>query len=177
MRDCSWVPNVFENIQPQDFICSSDSTVYEVVKYNCIAWAAGKKDNFWWPRPERGYYWPPGLPREQLGQETLGNFINAFETEGFEVCGNGRFKNGFEKVAIYVDGNGHPTHAARLLSSGLWSSKLGDDEDIEHFKLNSLEGRAYGTVAVFLKRPNPLCQRPNQVKIFLSRLLGFLRTP
>ena len=38
---------------------------------------------------------------------------------------------GFEKVALYALG-GVPKHAARQLSSGRWSSKLGDLEDVEH---------------------------------------------
>lgn len=177
MRDCSWVTSRFENIRPQDFDCSSDRTAGELVTYNCIAWAAGKKDGFWWPRPEAGYHWPPGLPREQIGQETLENFIKAFETEGFTVCESDRFENGFEKVAIYVKNNDNPTHAARLLPSGLWTSKLGDDEDIEHTTLKCLEGKQYGKVRVFLKKPNPLCQKPNQLKTFRSRLLAFLGTP
>jgi hypothetical protein len=63
----------------------------------------GKKDNFWWPYKKYGSHWPDGLPREPLNKETVGNFIRAFESEGFRRCENGEFEHGFEKVAIYVD--------------------------------------------------------------------------
>ncbi len=43
---------------------------------------------------------------------------------------------------------------ARQVESGLWTSKLGSLEDIEH-SLEALEGSVYGAVAVLLKRPQP----------------------
>jgi hypothetical protein len=58
---------------------------------------------------------------------------------------------GLEKIAIFAKG-GRPTHAARQLGSGRWTSKLGRAEDIEH-DLRALEGEAYGAVAFFLQRP------------------------
>ncbi|MCI0637958.1 MAG: hypothetical protein L0Y72_23715 [Gemmataceae bacterium] len=42
-----------------------------------------------------------------------------------------------------------PTHAARQLPTGRWSSKLGPSEDIEH-DLHALEGEIYGTIALKL---------------------------
>lgn len=149
VRDCSWIPGVFENIRPGDFRCKSDRTR----NYNCIAWAAGKNDNWWWPISLGGYFWPPDLPRELPGQETLENFIRAYETAGFVACENPQPEAGFEKVAIYVDGSNRPTHAARLLPNGNWTSKLGKGEDIEHNTLESIEGRVYGRATTFLKRP------------------------
>ena len=58
-------------------------------------------------------------------------------------------------MAIFVDAVGVPTHAARQLASGLWTSKLGHSEDIEH-DLRALEGDTYGMVALLLKRPTSL---------------------
>jgi hypothetical protein len=58
---------------------------------------------------------------------------------------------GFEKIAVFADDDGVPTHAARQLSSGAWTSKLGQAEDIQH-PLRSLEGEIYGKVAIILKR-------------------------
>lgn len=165
MRDCSWLlksPERFANVRPNNFECSSDSTRDSDEKYNCIAWAVGKKDNFWWPRELGGFHWPKGLPREPLNKETVENFIKAFETEDFELCDDGEFENGFEKVAIYVNNFNVPKHAARLLPNGAWTSKLGDDEDIQHETLGVLEGREYGAAKIFLRRPNPLCQKINQ---------------
>ncbi len=75
------------------------------------------------------------------------------ETLGYETCDNAELEAGFEKVAIYAHANRLPTHAAKQLPSGLWSSKIGRGEDIEHNTLESLAGRLYGDVAQILKRP------------------------
>ncbi len=65
-----------------------------------------------------------------------------------------RLNFGFEKVALFVDAAGMPTHAARQVNSGAWTSKLGNSEDIEH-ELRALEGDIYGTVRLILKRRLP----------------------
>ncbi len=44
-----------------------------------------------------------------------------------------------------------PTHVARQLPSGLWTSKLGNAEDLEH-TLDGLAGAVFGHVAAVLKR-------------------------
>ena len=46
---------------------------------------------------------------------------------------------GFEKVAIYSDAHG-PQHVARQLPDGKWTSKLGQQVDVEHSTLSVLEG-------------------------------------
>jgi hypothetical protein len=61
---------------------------------------------------------------------------------------------GSEKIAVFANAKGVPTHAARQLASGFWTSKLGVSEDIEH-RLRDLEGDIYGTVALIMKRPLP----------------------
>jgi len=114
--------------------------------YNCIAWAATETDRWWWPNPL--YYWPSGIPRE----ESLEAFVQAYATMGFSVCKDGALESGFEKIAIYVDPNGTPTHAARQLPTGKWTSKLGKFEDIEHPETSGLHGSVYGSVAIFIKR-------------------------
>lgn len=167
VRDCSWLlrsQEDFPNVRPDNFKCTSDATRDSDDKYNCIAWAIGKTDNWWWPRQLGGYHWPKGLPREPLNKETIKNFISAFETEGFERCADGEFEDRFEKVAIYVNHIGVPKHAARLLPNGSWTSKMADDEDIEHTTLEVIEGHSYGKAQVFLKRPNSLFQKTNQPK-------------
>jgi hypothetical protein len=178
MRDCSWLLqslDKFENIRPGNFQCTSNRTSHlPCWGYNCIAWAAGKTDKWWWPiEGEPCAFWP--IPVNSKDPVTLGEFIKAFESEGFSVCRNSRFENGFEKVAIYVDSDGEPTHAARLLPSGVWTSKMGQGEDIEHETLHVVEGEAYGTAKAFLKRPNPLCRKPNTLKRLLSRQLESLK--
>jgi hypothetical protein len=82
-------------------------------------------------------------------------FISAFSRMGYEPCEKVSVESGLEKVAIYRGSDGRPTHMARQLESGAWTSKLGKLEDIEH-TLEGLEGSDYGSVAVFMKRPRPL---------------------
>ncbi|MGR3310874.1 MAG: DUF7689 domain-containing protein [Candidatus Brocadiales bacterium] len=118
-------------------------------EYNCIAWAAGDNKTWWWPDPRNEHYWPPGIPRT----ETKEAFITAYEMLGYTLCKDAAHESGFEKIAIYVGSNGKPTHAARQLNSGYWTSKLGQLEDIEHTTVDGLVGYEYGSVAVILKRP------------------------
>jgi len=116
--------------------------------YNCIAWAAGEDDRKWWPDRSQQAYWPKGVPREC----TLPSFLQAFRTLGYEPCDSGEAEQGFEKIAIYADQSGRPTHAAReLVGQGTWTSKLGDWIDISH-QLDSLNGTKYGNVVQFLRR-------------------------
>ena len=117
--------------------------------YNCIAWAAGDTTAWWEPDSQDICFWPDGIPRLY----TLEVYMKAFETLGFAQCKDGDYEAGFEKVAIYISPDGKPTHAARQLSSGSWTSKLGNSEDIEHENLDALEGPLYGVVAIVLKRP------------------------
>ena len=120
-------------------------------QYNCIAWAAGDDANWWWPKnapDDAPRFWPTGVPRE----ETIAAFVAAFATLEFVACDNEDLESGFEKVALFVDDKSVPTHASRQLANGLWTSKLGGWEDIEH-ELHALTGEIYGTVALVLKRP------------------------
>ena len=114
--------------------------------YNCIAWAAGRTDEWWWPAPTGAYSWPDGVPRT----ETLDSFLLAFQTLGYVECDHGDLELGFEKVALYV-AQGKPSHAARQLPGGRWTSKLGKWIDITH-SLRGLVGPTYGQVAAFMKR-------------------------
>ena len=115
--------------------------------YNCIAWAAEDMSHWWWPDPAGQYFWPSGAPREL----TVGAFASAYAGLGYEQCDSAYLESGFEKIAVFVSRGGHPTHAARQLQSGRWTSKLGRNVDIEH-DLHALEGDTYGAVAVIMKR-------------------------
>jgi hypothetical protein len=115
--------------------------------YNCLAWAIEETDRWWSPLPEDDYYWPEGVPREV----SVDAFVKAYETLGFGVCADGDLEDGVEKLAIYATSDGRPQHMARQLSSGLWTSKLGRLEDIEH-ELEGLNGALYGTVRRFMRR-------------------------
>lgn len=135
----------FPNIVSSGYSITSPATR----EYNCIAWAATDTDIWWEPDQNNSYYWPPELPREY----TLNAYIKAYESLNYTICESGECEEGLEKIAIYVDADNKPTHAARQLSSGHWTSKLGQLEDIQHATLDGLSGSWYGTVAVFLKRP------------------------
>jgi hypothetical protein len=123
-------------------------------RYNCIAWAADDTSRWWWPVPGQpvtraGSYWPPGI--QPTG--TLADFRAAFETLGYQVCADASLEEGFEKVAIYVDAAAEPTHAARQLPDGSWTSKLGRAPDITHTDLDGVGGTdGYGRVALIMRR-------------------------
>ena len=116
------------------------------VQYNCIAWAAGENDIWWWPDEMFSLHWPEDAPR----QVTIEAFIQAFSTKGYSPCESGNLEQGFEKIALYAL-NEEPTHAARQIPDGSWTSKLGRLQDISH-TIDALNGPEYGSVALFLKR-------------------------
>lgn len=126
---------------------STKKTSAETPEYNCIAWAAEENDRKWWPDRMQQHYWPKEVPRES----TLEAFIKAFETLGYEGCDNGNAESGFQKIAIYTNAINRPTHAARQLPAGNWTSKLGDWIDISH-DLEDLNGTQYGKPVHFMKR-------------------------
>lgn len=116
--------------------------------YNCIAWAAGDLQRRWWPSENpNDAYWPADISTER----DVSAFEAAFATLGYVVCDHEGPELGFEKIALFVDENQTPTHAARQLTNGRWTSKLGKAEDIEH-DLYDLEGECYGAVSVVMKR-------------------------
>src|SRR5207249_2060929 len=96
-------------------------------------------------------YWPTGLQRTVA----LSAFVAMFESLGYKLSESEGVESNLVKIAIYAADDGRPTHAARQLSSGRWSSKLGQLEDIEHDSLATLEGQAYGSVAHIMKRQLP----------------------
>src|SRR5262245_49170402 len=119
--------------------------------YNCIAWAAGDTAQWWWPDadPDGAIFWPPGV----VVEETLAAFVAAFATLGYVLCSGEQLEAGFERVALFAK-VGVPTHAARQLPSGRWTSKLGLREDVEH-DLHAISGDLYGMVVLVLKRALP----------------------
>lgn len=125
-----------------------DVTSPETIRYNCIAWAAGD-DRRWWQPIEVPYsYWPEDAPNEL----TCEAFEAAFATLGYERSESAGHEPELEKVAIFVDDGGDPTHMARQLPTGEWTSKLGDLHDVRH-RLEALEGSRYGRVHIILQRP------------------------
>lgn len=139
------IEEAFPSLAGTPYTITSPSTPI----YNCIAWAARDETRPWWPDPMDLGYWPSGVPRE----ETLQAFVSAFASLGYQTCSDSTFEPGFEKLAIYASPSGQPTHMARQLGDGTWTSKLGDWEDIAHAALQHLAGQTYGDPVLYLRRP------------------------
>lgn len=139
----------FPNLASEGFTPTSCATP----DYNCIAWAAEDKSNWWWPfgvAPSTGKdtFWPRSAPNK----ETIKAFIRAFEAKRYRIVpdGNDALEVGFEKIAIYALGV-DPTHAARQLPTGQWTHKLGAEIDLTA-SLKAIEGDEYGRVVRIMKR-------------------------
>jgi hypothetical protein len=117
-------------------------------RYNCVAWAAGDVRRWWWPIDSPFVFWPPKAKRE----ESISSFIDAFGTLGYEPSDSGSHEAGVEKVAIFASSEQVPTHVARQLADGSWTSKLGRLEDIAHIDVNGVGGTDYGEIVAFLRR-------------------------
>lgn len=120
-------------------------------KYNCIAWAANDLARWWWPT---GYvqgkpaYWP--ISDRTV---TVACFHEAFAVaRQYEPCDSPSPERGYEKVALYVTSRDVPTHMARQVPSGGWTSKLGPHEDLTHHTLTALECSVYGQPRYFMRR-------------------------
>ena len=119
--------------------------------YNCVAWCLNDTKNYWWPAPFKlpGVYWPPGIKKE----ETVEAFIALFEDQSFIKCESRDFELDHDKIAIFGAPLGTPTHAARWRQEDRgWNSKLGEENDILHHSLESIEGEVYGRVVQVMKR-------------------------
>lgn len=137
---------IFPNF-PNSFIDPFLKTSERTGSYNCIAWAFGDNTKWYWPDPGNNYFWPDDIPRE----ETIENFILLFKKIGYEICNNPNVEPGYEKIVIYQNALGIPTHAARQLNNGHWTSKLGREIDVSH-SLFSMRDGAYGNATVIMKR-------------------------
>lgn len=114
-------------------------------KYNCIAWSAGDTTRWWQP----GVYWPLDTARDNAG---IGALVEVFRSLGYIEAADDQFEVTVEKVALYGSGL-YYTHAARQLSNGKWTSKLGKLEDIEHDHPDDVAGGIYGEVVEVMQRP------------------------
>lgn len=117
-------------------------------RYNCIGFAVGSTTKFYWPVRHPVHYWPADVPLEV----SVRAFTALFYEHGYSIASGPDLETEFEKIALYTDRNGVPTHAARQGPDGVWLSKLGRGEDIRH-ELEALEGNAYGSATRFYKRP------------------------
>lgn len=133
----------FPNLRDACIRKTSDATD----NYNCIAWAFKDSGRYWWPNNKRTYWPLKTLPN----QTTMEAFESWFSADGWVVTSDREIEPEYEKIALYAL-RGVPKHAARLLGSGAWTSKLGSNIDISH-ELAELEGPCYGhVVMVYRKR-------------------------
>lgn len=152
MGEEAQIIKIFPKLQyDTDFKITSSCTP----NYNCIAWAYYYDDRWMWPGGQEMkicdgfHYWPNGVE----DSEDVSAFIKAFEKTGYVVCNSPDFEEGFRKIALYVIKNTTTyTHAARQLSNGKWTSKLGLLNDIQHGTPYTIEGLQYGEVYCIMKR-------------------------
>jgi hypothetical protein len=108
-----------------------------------------RHEQWWWPGEPPFSFWPVGVKRE----ETIASVIEAFATLGYEsTSSSGNHEPDFDKVVIFASREGIPTHMARQLPDGSWTSKLGQLEDIAHADVTGVGGSDYGEAVAFLRR-------------------------
>lgn len=130
--------------------------------YNCVAWALGRNDRFWWPdmwgataEGARDEFWP--LP--YVGHYAMAQIENLLAHYGYEKTEIFDYETGVAKIAVYAEGD-TPTHLARMIMpdefpdvpAGLWTSKIFRGIDAAH-ELNALATpQIFGSVfAVYAK--------------------------
>jgi hypothetical protein len=86
-------------------------------------------------------YWPPNIRCD----ETIEAFDELFLSGGAFRVTDESVEKDIVKIALFAKLD-KPTHAARQLAGGKWTSKLGRLEDISH-QLREIEGERYGNVA------------------------------
>jgi hypothetical protein len=158
-------------LRPEDYNQDPSKISPATEQYNCIAFALGETTKPWWPskRLKDDYEWPEHLGREEEHQETLQNFVRAFETRRYRLCKDGKLQPGIEKIALFVSPLGNPLHAALQLESGVWKSKCGDYQDIEHSNVNFCN--AYGRAVAYMRR------RRDGKPFWIERIKAFLPIP
>jgi hypothetical protein len=82
----------------------------------------------WWPDPMGQMFWPAQIDRAV----DLASFARAFALLGYHDHSDETLETSVEKIGLFADPSGTPTHAARQLPNGRWTSKLAVQADIEH---------------------------------------------
>lgn len=116
--------------------------------YNCIAWALGRWDRWVWPGP-------PGQP------VSVEDFDALFAPHGYRRIGSLNYDPvaGHDKLVLYCRrnelGEPEPTHCARQLGDGSWSSKVGKLPLIRHLHPDDIDGGSYGEACAVYVREKP----------------------
>src|SRR5437868_15309003 len=96
------IEDIFPNLLESAYHVTSPVTD----QYNCVAWAMGRDDGWWWPLGDsKKSEWTEGVSR----LETIEVFCEAFATLGYVKCDRNDIEQGFEKIAVYAGNDGIPT--------------------------------------------------------------------
>ena len=141
------MPSIFEVFPRLRHSRAFESISPPTPEYNCIAWSVQDSEHWWWPSDQA--FWPETAPKEV----TVAAFAAVYESLGYRECETGELESGVQKIALYAKDH-IPTHAARQLANGRWTSKLGKQADIHH-DVQDLEGEQYGRVGKYFCRQRP----------------------
>ncbi|MCY4264219.1 MAG: hypothetical protein OXE78_05130 [Gammaproteobacteria bacterium] len=126
----------------------------ETNQYNCIAYAVGDKNTWWWPNKAE-FFWPPW----SISDTKIESLEQVFDGLGYEKCEDHSLETGYEKVALY-EKQGLFTHASLQMASGHWRSKLGIGPLIEHLCPESLTSEVYGKPTIIMRRHSSYSLNP-----------------
>lgn len=130
-------------------------TSLETTDYNCVAWAFEDQSRWWEPDQFNICYWPDDVKRAY----DIKCYVKLCEKFGYVECGDANPEAGFEKLAVYTNGDRF-SHITRQLPDGQWTSKLGIGDDISH-SLDGLVSTRYGTHTKYFKRAINSSASPN----------------
>lgn len=134
---------LWPNLNSSNYELKSDPTD----EYNCVAWA-----NHINHQSVDLSLDDDGEPLSYPDLSCL-TYIEYFQSQGFEICESAEWEEGFEKIALYERDDETFEHVARQMSNSIWTSKLGEWEDIEHSTLESLQSNHfYGIPAWYMRR-------------------------
>lgn len=137
-----WMKKNFPNSQG-NWVQTSEHTI----EYNCVAWVLGS-NNKWWQPLTLGGDWPSDISESY----NVNSYIELFIKFGFEKCVDYEFESEYDKIAIFQNTeNNEFSHVSKLIEPGIWSSKMGDYEDIRH-NIKALENSVYGSIHCYMKR-------------------------
>jgi len=129
--------------------------------YNCVAYALGEvnKDIDMLALSKRIDLTPFGLSNDKLDHSINGYIKLISGLYSYEVCDNSEVEENFDKIVLFEgldeDGDISFLHIAKQLDNGIWTSKMGAFEDIEHLTPDAVNG-LYGQPKVFMKRKKGL---------------------
>lgn len=116
-------------------------------------------------------YWPRWFRWFVKPEQTVECFIKSFRLLGYIPCSDSHLESGYEKIALYAHGT-EPTHMARQLVDGNWTSKLGIlGEDITHYTLDAIE--EYGPEPIYADYGAPVAYMRR--RLIIAKIVRWLQ--